>query len=326
MEYQDRIYGHTAIVEPVLLDILQSSPMQRLRGILQHGITGLIGICSQTSRLEHSIGTMLLVKQLDGSLEEQIAALLHDVSHTVFSHVIDHVYNRPHTQCFHETVKKRYIAESELPGILKAHGYDWLDFVDEAPYTLLEQPAPALCADRVDYLCRDCVDLNLLGRDDLEFILGSLEAADGLTVCRDVNAAEKMADCYMAADHASWSNFREVGLYEVTARVIRRGLRTKVISKAELWSSDKTVWEKLKNSDDRKMRHMIRFVSPKTRFVWDAENPTFRIVSKIRTIDPHIKTASGIAKLSDLNASFRRKRIDYLKRKERELPIRVVGY
>ncbi len=34
---------------------------------------------------------MMLVNRLGGSLEEQIAALLHDVSHTAFSHVIDYV-------------------------------------------------------------------------------------------------------------------------------------------------------------------------------------------------------------------------------------------
>ena len=293
---------------------------------MQHGITGLIGICSQSSRLEHSIGTMLLVERLGGSLKEQIAALLHDVSHTVFSHVIDHVYFRPHTQCFHEEKKEPYIANSELPEILKKHGYDWREFVDEKQYRILEQPAPALCADRVDYFFRDCVDLDLLASRELEYILDSLKAIDGLLVCSDADAAEKMANRYMAADHASWSNFREIGLYEITARIIRRGFETNTISEADLWSSDQTVWRKLQDSGDEKIGHMIRFVSKKTRFVWDSKNPTFRVTSKVRTIDPHIETAFGITKLSEINASFRQKRIDYLKMKQQELPIRVVGF
>ena len=36
---------------------------------------------------------MLLIKKLGGSVEEQIAGLLHDVSHTAFSHVIDYVFD-----------------------------------------------------------------------------------------------------------------------------------------------------------------------------------------------------------------------------------------
>lgn len=36
---------------------------------------------------------MLLNRQLDASMEEQIVALLHDVSHTAFSHVIDYVFD-----------------------------------------------------------------------------------------------------------------------------------------------------------------------------------------------------------------------------------------
>ncbi|MCJ7703374.1 MAG: HD domain-containing protein, partial [Anaerolineales bacterium] len=88
MIYSDPVYGPVEITEPVLLDLMESRAIQRLHGVLQHGVSALVGITSPTSRFEHSVGALLLVRRLGASLEEQVAALLHDISHTAFSHVI----------------------------------------------------------------------------------------------------------------------------------------------------------------------------------------------------------------------------------------------
>ncbi|HJW83028.1 MAG TPA: hypothetical protein VJ754_01870, partial [Anaerolineae bacterium] len=64
MEYIDRVYGVVEIGEPVLLEVLQTHAMRRLAGVLQHGVTGWLGITRHTSRLEHSIGVMILVRRL----------------------------------------------------------------------------------------------------------------------------------------------------------------------------------------------------------------------------------------------------------------------
>ncbi len=93
MQYDDAVYGATEITEPVLLDLMESCAMQRLKGISQHGVTALLGITPAFTRFDHSVGVMLLVRRLGASIEEQVAALLHDISHTAFSHVIDFVFN-----------------------------------------------------------------------------------------------------------------------------------------------------------------------------------------------------------------------------------------
>src|SRR5262245_37777798 len=100
MHYTDPIYGEVNITEPVLAVLLDTAVMQRLKGIMQHGISGLIGLTTPITRYEHSLGAMLLVQRLGGSLAEQIAALLHDTSHTAFSHVIDYVVDGHHEQSY----------------------------------------------------------------------------------------------------------------------------------------------------------------------------------------------------------------------------------
>jgi uncharacterized protein len=54
MAYQDDVYGTVSITESVLLDLLVSQTLERLRGILQHGICALVGITQPVTRFEHS--------------------------------------------------------------------------------------------------------------------------------------------------------------------------------------------------------------------------------------------------------------------------------
>lgn len=78
----DPLYGDVTITSPVLVDLLQCPAVQRLKKVLQHGITGLIG-CRPikekvVNRYEHSVGVMLLVRRGGGTEEAQAAALLRE--------------------------------------------------------------------------------------------------------------------------------------------------------------------------------------------------------------------------------------------------------
>ena len=110
MQYDDDLYGKVEIVEPVLWDVIASDALQRTKGISQHGITALLGITPPFSRFDHAVGAMLLLRRLGASLEEQIAALLHDVSHTAFSHVIDYVFHNHSGQSYHENWKEEIVS------------------------------------------------------------------------------------------------------------------------------------------------------------------------------------------------------------------------
>lgn len=324
MRYHDRIYGPADIDEPVLLDLIQSAAMQRLKGVLQHGISALVGITSPVSRFEHSVGVMLLVRRLGASLDEQIAALLHDVSHTAFSHVIDYVFDGHDSQSYHEEKKAEYVAGSDLPGLLAARGYDWRDFLDEARYPLLEQPLPALCADRLDYFLRDSHDLGLSTEAEYRAALARLIVRQGRIAVDDLDTARWLGYTFIAADDASWANFREVGLYEVTAQAIRLGLERGIIGETDFWADDETVWARLQASSDPALRRQLALVSPDTRFVWDEDAPDFRVSTKLRAIDPAVLVDGGLRPLSALDPAFARHRADYLQRKAGRWPMRVI--
>jgi HD superfamily phosphohydrolase len=324
MIYIDRIYGRVNIEEGVLLDLISSAALERLHGVMQHGISGLIGVTRGTTRFEHSLGVMILTRNLGASLAEQIAALLHDVSHTAFSHVIDYVFNDHDEQAYHEEHKEAFIGRSDLPAILLRRGFDWRDFVLEERFTLLEQPPPAICADRLDYFLRDALDLGLAKWRDVENTLAHLVVHQDRIVSDDLENARWMGYTFIKADQASWANFREVGLYELTADSIRYALEHEILSEDDLWETDEAVWSKLHTSGDPELGEKLRLISPRTRFEWDEENPDFNVSTKLRSIDPDILVDGELYPLSALDPDFASHRDKYLEEKSGKWPIKVV--
>ena len=324
MEIADRLYGALDAGAPVIQALLQTQALRRLEGVLQHGVTALIGITRPVTRLEHSLGVMALVQRLGAGEAEQVAALLHDVSHTAFSHVVDYVFDRHEAQSYHEEHKEWFMASSDLPETLARFGYDWRLFLHEDDFVLLEQPAPALCADRLDYFLRDAYDLGLASLAEVQAALDSLAVYEGRIVCLDLAAARRMGDTYLAADQASWANFREVGLYELAAQAIRLGLQRGVIADADLWTTDAQVWARLQSCADAEIRRQAALVSPQTGFAWDAAAPDFWVSTKLRTIDPDVLAGGQLRRLSELDAAFAARREEYLHSKAGKWPVRVI--
>jgi HD superfamily phosphohydrolase len=260
---------------------------------------------------------------LGGSLEEQIAALLHDVSHTAFSHVIDYVVDGHDDQSYHEEIKEVYLAQTDIPVTLRKFGYDWHNFLHEGDYPILEQPPPRLCADRVDYFLRDAQSLELATPQEIAFGLDSLVVANGRMALNNQQAAHWFAYTYIQADDASWANFREVGLYEVTARAIKRALETGLISEADFMMTDEAFWQKLQQNQDAELQDWLSLVSLDTQFVWDDAHPTFHVSTKLRAIDPDVVVDGELRPYSSLNPQFASYRNHYLASKQGKWPMRV---
>lgn len=324
MQYDDPLYGKVEITEAVLLDLVASEAVQRLRGISQHGITALLGITPPFSRLDHSIGAMLLVRRLGAPIKEQVAALLHDVSHTAFSHVIDFVFDDHSGQSYHEEKMEEVVAKSDIPEILNRYGMGWREFLDESKFPLLEQPSPALCADRLDYFLRDLEFLRLANAAEARAALDSLHVMEGRIVVSDSDAARWLAYTFIEADRASWSNFRDVGLYQLTAEAIKIATQCGLIGETDLWGSDDTLWGKLQSASHPEIKALVDRITPGTRFTWDEHHPAFRVAIKVRSIDPPVTDGRSVAPLSSLDPAFGKYRNEYLAGKHGQWPMGVV--
>jgi hypothetical protein len=134
-----------------------------------------------------------------------------------------------------------------------------------------------------------------------------------------------MGYTYIQADDTSWANFREVGVYELMAQAIKIGLHQGIIDISDLWQTDQFVWHKLQASPHPQVQAALALVSSTTQFIWDDEQPTFRVRTKLRTIDPDVVVDGTLRPLSTLDADFARYRADYLKRKQGLWPMRVLA-
>lgn len=176
IQLNDFLYGKMEF-PPIIAELLETEALKRLAGVHQSGAIFLVNPDICHSRLEHAIGVMMLIKKLDGRELEQIMGLIHDVSHTAFSHVSDYVFDQQ-GEDFHEQIFDEVIANSDIPTVLSKYGYH-IDQLNNGIFDILERPLPALCADRLDYTLRDAVYGGIISRQRAREFLTTVVLKDG---------------------------------------------------------------------------------------------------------------------------------------------------
>ncbi|KAI1840096.1 hypothetical protein JX266_013699 [Neoarthrinium moseri] len=319
----DALYGRHTITEPVLVELLSSQPVARLAGVNQHGISGLLGITPKVTRCEHSVGAFLLVRHVGAGLDEQVAGLLHDISHTTMSHVIDFALSEPGEGSFHEVHKMRYVLTTGIPDILRKHGFEDLKPLDEELYPLVEQPAPRLCADRLDYGLRDAVGFGQLTLENAQRVIASLKALPSSTspsrllVLQDPEAALLIARAYMACDREVWGNPAHGDLYIRTAGLMRKLIRGGSVKEEELWKlSDDEFWARMRQAADREGQEAMDKLEAEG--LPDEKGLPLPRKAKVRTLDPDICTAPSVlaTPLSTLLPEYAAEKQEYIRVRE----------
>lgn len=101
--FSDPVHGFISVPKNVILDLIQTPEVQRLRRIRQLGIGHLVFPGAEHTRFGHALGAMALMQDALASLSEKgtpispqentaalAAALLHDIGHGPFSHTLEH--------------------------------------------------------------------------------------------------------------------------------------------------------------------------------------------------------------------------------------------
>lgn len=239
IEFIDPVYGRFSAASPVLVELIESPSLQRLKGIAQFGLPDEYYHIAGYSRFDHSVGVMRLLQILGASEEEVVAGLLHDMSHTAFSHVVDWLMGDTTKEDMQDKNHRDMVRGSEIPGILSRYGYDVERVCDPHRFSLLEQPSPGLCADRVDYALRE------LPSDVCSSLLSELTVADGGIVFSSHDAARRFAEEFLRMQIEHWGGFEAKSRYLLLVWVLRTALERGVINFQDLWKDDGFVLLKL---------------------------------------------------------------------------------
>jgi HD superfamily phosphohydrolase len=324
MIVNDSVYGGFEIKDPLVLELIESKPMQRLNHINQFGSWKFIMPNLKTTRFEHSVGVYRLLCLLGAPREEQVAGLLHDVPHGAFSHVIDYVFDRARDQEYHEEQHKRIIMDSEIPGIVERGGLSVRRLIDEKNFPLLERDIPDFCADRLDYFMRDGLEIGLLKRDDIRMFMENLLVRDREIVCKSRGAARRMASLFLECSRRFWSSPLQSASYQILADAIRIAMDRGVIDKDDLFLTDDELLSKVRDAGIREIDGKLRLLNPSLKVVEDRGNHDFHSHAKARFIDPKVLEDGELVRVSDFDEGFRKERDDFVRKLKGGYYIRIV--
>lgn len=213
--------------DALVLALIDTVEVQRLRQINQMGVSDLIFPGATHTRFSHALGVTYMMlrvleridllrrdarhaavaRQLDGQRELLLAtALLHDVGHFPFSHLmeetigVDHevwgirVIQDPDSQIYRVLVAHDAAYPAQIASILRR---------TYQPAYAVKLISSQLDVDRLDYLLRDSIHTGVgYGKFDLDWLLHSLrivEAGEGYEIAVDEHKGLQVAESYVLA-------------------------------------------------------------------------------------------------------------------------------
>ena len=152
-EYHQILYPH---IPEFLMPYLDCPCLTRLKGIgLFCGIDYSASFHPSLfySRFDHSLGVALITWRLTQHKLATLAALFHDISTPVFSHVIDFknkdYLNQESTERANASM---ILADTQLITLLENNQIDPNHILYDHIYPIANQKTPHICADRLEYM------------------------------------------------------------------------------------------------------------------------------------------------------------------------------
>ncbi|MCX6720134.1 MAG: HD domain-containing protein, partial [Candidatus Staskawiczbacteria bacterium] len=309
MKYLDRIYGEVEIDEPVILDLINCKSMQRMKGVCQHGHFEPYFPGTTFSRFEHSLGVFILLKKFNAPLFEQIAGLLHDVSHTVFSHVADYVFNDGSGvhQNFQDDELENFIENSEIPKILEKYKINYKDVLDDSKFPLKEKELPDLCADRIDYFLREALTVKKATKKEIGEFLNNFKIINDCWVFKNKDIAKKYAYLFLDINNFFWSGLETGVMFKTMGELIKYCIDKVIITREDLFTIDREVWAKIRPEaeKDPELKFLLNRADNKYVYIEGSEKDyDLHALCKSRVVDPLFLENEKLKRLSETDKKF----------------------
>lgn len=267
--YRDSVHNiirvNTDCIEGRLTVALVDTPeFQRLRRIRQLGLAYFAYQSAEHSRFAHSLGAFHLATRMIAKLRlgyeiserdqtaVRIAALLHDIGHGPFSHVIESILGFHHEEFTVQAVQSRETSVGQLLRDYSDHLADDIAAIIHGKFerrALAQLVSSQLDVDRMDYLLRDSLMTGAkYGIFDLEWIIKSIEINEA-----DDHVYVSAPGTYAVEDYlqARYYMYRQVYFHRTlrSAEAILRVLMNRALNLSQnglgVWSPGETPMDRI---------------------------------------------------------------------------------
>ena len=268
------------------------------------------------SRLDHSIGTALIVWNFTKDKKQTISALLHDVSTPAFSHVSDFKNGDALTQSSTENLNSKLIENnSELIEFFKHDGINVTEVKDYHIYPIADNEIPCLSADRLEYMYPSGAALDSIWTlNEIESSYNNISILENEKGIPELGFSDE-EECliytkkFIQTSMILQRNEDKIAM-QLMADILTLAEENKIINPNDLYAlSEKQLIEKFTksakaNSSLEFSKYFRTFQGMKKIFRSETEMKGFYCVNlqvKRRYIAPLVKTKKGIKRISEIN-------------------------
>lgn len=314
----DQVYGEKIIDEPAIVELINCKTFQRLKDIDQAGYAPLYNnpnnlpleeLKKGHNRYEHSIGVYLLLRKYNDSFEAQVSGLLHDVSHAVFSHCFDYVFDDEGSQkeqTYQDKRHRQFIKNSEVYLILKKYNLDVDKIICESNFPLLENNIPNLCADRIDYSLREGLIYRVLTKEDAANILENLAVENNQWYFKTNESAQKFAKSFKIMNDIYFSGLSAAIMFTAVGAILKYSYQKGYLCRDDFDQTDSFVLNKIRTKldFDPELAKLYKNIHNPCCYREVVDNGRL-IYCKSRVVDPLIKIGSSYRRLSEVYPAWK---------------------
>ncbi|MEK6836673.1 MAG: hypothetical protein AABX94_03325, partial [Nanoarchaeota archaeon] len=182
-------------------------------------------------------------------------------------------------------------------------GFDYKFICDLNKFSLLENDAPNICADRIDYSLREIIDFET--PEKFNFILKSLINHKGTIIFNSLEAAEIFSLDYAICQKEHWAGNEAKARYHILGKTLKRALDNKIIYLSDFLKTDNEVIEILQKSKDNEIIEGLNLL--KSGFTVKLSNGSGAVVlqKKFRYVDPFVLNNGLLTLLSSLSMVYK---------------------
>lgn len=215
--FRDPVHDYIYVQHQVILDLINTKEMQRLRRVKQLGASSFTFHGAEHSRFTHSLGVYEITRRIcdlflrnyptenpgDGLWDDSerlvalCAALLHDIGHGAYSHTFEHIFHTNHEMITQEIITS---PKTEVNKVLRNVDPEFpkqVAAVINHTYSnpqVVQMISSQCDADRMDYLLRDAYNTGAsYGNFDLTRILRVMRPYSG-GICFDISGMHAVED------------------------------------------------------------------------------------------------------------------------------------